>query len=663
MENFLNKPRQILPALPVPQIGLFAFLIFFVFHTPIYAKPAPIALESEDDFYEPLRPHVHYFIDQSASLTIEDIQQSDIVFAPVETKYIDFGLSDGRIWLKFLLSNDTAERDQWRIDLARQYMQELDIYMVREGDSPKLVMHHTDQDAFHERSVASRYLAVDIEIAPLETVQFYVGYRSSITTFLPIAIASLDASANERANEDTVNWILNGALLAMFLLAILMTPIIGWRISLAFCLYIWGGSLYVFHADGYTFQYFFPNRPALNDTLNLSFMLLMPIFGLSFARVLFDTKKVFPKFDKVLLTIVITAAIFALLAVPMIKNNLFMVVGYWIVPIGAAAQMITGVLVLRRGLVGATPYLVGACFVLASFIYAVAAHLVPGSFNLDRTLDFGHLVLLIDSLAFACAIVLRMLAVRRERDEALQAELSATQKQLGLANELRKSQDDYHHARKIADLRRAQLSSVSHDLQQPLASLRIALDRIGGENEQMTEQMRAAFDYLESLALTEIRKAQEDTNDDHSRIVETFPVRAVLDNVKEMFRDEATKKGLSLRYKPSRANVSTDAVALMRAISNLVSNAIKHTDKGGVLLACRQRDERLRIEIWDTGPGMTEDEIIKLKERHQKGKKSSGSGLGLSIVSEISNDLDYDFEINSKPGKGTLAVLNLPIVS
>ena len=435
--------------------GLLA-LVLGLFCFGAEARPDTVSLQTRSDFYQPLRPHLEYFEDETTTLTIEDVSQSEVGFALVTAKYIDFGLTDGRIWLRFSLSNDTAEGGVWRLDLARQYIQELDIYLVREGEPAEIIFRHTDEDSFKQRPIASRYLATNIELAALETIDVYIGYRSTTTTFLPVAIASLDAAVNERAAEDTVNWLVNGALMAMIALAMLMTPLIGWRTSAAFCLYILGGALYVFHADGYTFQYFFSERPALNDPLNLSFMLLMPIFGLSFARILFDLKTIMPRLDKVLLGVIITAVVFSILTVPMIKFDAFMVAGYWLLQVGVAAQVTIGIRVFRKGVVGATPYLIGACFVVASLVYAGAAHLVPGRFDLDATLDFGHLVLLIESLAFASAIVLRLLAVRKERDQALQVELASTKGKLSLSTALRKSQNDFNHARKVSDLRRAQ---------------------------------------------------------------------------------------------------------------------------------------------------------------------------------------------------------------
>ncbi len=172
--------------------------------------------------------------------------------------------------------------------------------------------------------------------------------------------------------------------------------------------------------------------------------------------------------------------------------------------------------------------------------------------------------------------------------------------------------------------------------------------------------MHAAFDYLESLARKEINKDVPVAGDESGLISEVFPLRAVLDNVSEMFKDEAAAKNLSFRYHSIDANVRTDAIGLMRAVNNLVSNAIKHTSDGGVLLACRRRGDLIRIEVWDTGPGMTPTELANAMQPHVKGAASVGSGLGLAIVAELAESLGFSFEMRSRPGKGTVAFIELP---
>jgi signal transduction histidine kinase len=291
------------------------------------------------------------------------------------------------------------------------------------------------------------------------------------------------------------------------------------------------------------------------------------------------------------------------------------------------------------------------------------------------------LALIAECFAFAAAIVIRLSGIRKERDRALRAELVSAQDKLKLATDLRKSQDDYIHARKMADIRRNQLSAVSHDLQQPLISLRAALGKIAshqhgrqhGVDAEASEQMYAAFDYLENLARDQISTHSREsistqTDGTKPETWVTFPVRTILDNVYAMFKDEANDEGLDFRYRSTSAsmdaNIISDPLPLMRAVNNLVSNAIKNTDTGSILLAARRRKHNdgdcIRIEIWDTGVGMSKDDIDHLSKRHNKSEHSDGCGLGLAIVKEISDTLDLDFKLNSRAGKGTAAFLYMP---
>ncbi len=622
----------------------------------------PAVLRQAPDYYLPLAKHIDVFVDETAALKVDDVAQSASRFSPVKTKYAAFGLTSGRVWVRGRLVNESENAGIWRLDINRQYYQELDIYLLRAGRTPKHILRATDQDSFSKRKIPDRMLGVDIDIGANETVDFYIGYRSTSTTYMPLGIGTPQRTMQLHNQENTLNWIFNGALLAMIIFALLMIPVIGWRLGLSFSLYIFAGLSYVFQADGYLFQYFWPDRPELNDPLNLSLMLAMSGFGLIFARVFFKFKKHAPVFDKIILGVIVASLFFALMSIPFIDVKWLMVTAYAVVPLGSLAQLCAGIVAIRGKLLGSWPYFIGAFIVFTSILYAIIAHVMPGHFNLDYTLDYGHFALLAECIAFAAAIVIRLLGIRRERDAALKAELISAQEKLRLSSELQKSQKDYIHARKMSDIRRNQLSSISHDLQQSLASLRGALGTIGGADEGARAQMYKAFDYLETLARDQITAGKSDSLTAYmGGAPETFPVRAILDNVREMFKAEAEDKGLEFRYRPIDANITCDPIALMRAVNNLVSNAIKHTDRGAILLAARRRAGRLRLEVWDTGSGMGAKELKRVMQRYEKGGGSEGSGLGLAIVTEISEALNLDFELRSNPERGSSAFLYLPI--
>ena len=622
----------------------------------------PLILPSDTNFYVPLTQHLEVYIDIVGQEDVADIVASPARFKPVKTKYPDFGLTEGTIWLRAQIINQTAGNRKWLIDINRQYYSEITIYKVGRDNTPQQLLRQTNDSRFVDRPIADRMLVTELALKAGESTDVYIGFRSDSTSYMPIGVGTTEGVASHRGAEHTLNWILNGALLAIIFFALMMTPVIGWRLSTSFALYMLSGFLFVFHADGYTFQYFWPQQPMrINDPLNLTFMTLMPVFGLVFSRILFNFKFHAPRFDKMLLAFIVFASVAACLSFPIYQIQTLKVIAYLLPPLGSLLQVCAGAIAIRRKFLGGVPYMIGAFIVMSSLAYAFIAHVVPGHFSLDATLDYGHVTLIAECFAFAAAIVIRLSGLRNERDSALRAELSATQDRLQLSAELQKSQVEYFKARKLSDSRKNQLSSVSHDLRQPLMSLRTALGNMNSPDEDAAQQMYAAFDYLETLAQDQLTgdkvsaSAQKQLGE-----LETFSVKTVLDNVYEMFKDEAEAKGLEFRYRPLDAAITSDPVKLMRIVNNLVSNAIKHTEHGSVLLAARRRGQRVRIEVWDTGAGMSEDEILRLSERGVRGETSDGSGLGIAIVKDISRDMGLDFKLRSRKGKGTLASLTLP---
>src|SRR5262249_26533788 len=136
----------------------------------------------------------------------------------------------------------------------------------------------------------------------------------------------------------------------------------------------------------------------------------------------------------------------------------------------------------------------------------------------------------------------------------------------------------------------------------------------------------------------------------------SFPMAQVLSRIESTFAEAAREKKLSLRIIGTDAWVRSDAVLLERILLNLVSNAMRYTPKGGVIVGCRRRGEQLRIEVWDTGVGIPEEqrqivftEFYRLG--HASGEQNAGLGLGLAIVDRLCRLLDHSIELASVVGK------------
>jgi signal transduction histidine kinase len=145
---------------------------------------------------------------------------------------------------------------------------------------------------------------------------------------------------------------------------------------------------------------------------------------------------------------------------------------------------------------------------------------------------------------------------------------------------------------------------------------------------------------------------------------EVLAVDLLLRNVELMFRDEAELKGLEFRLRSSTALVTVDAMAAMRIVSNLVSNAVKYTQRGKVLIGCRRRGDRIAIVVADTGPGMVQAELASVMLEGERGAgagEAEGSGLGLSIATRLAAQHDLQFVAASIPGRGTCFRVELPV--
>jgi CheY-like chemotaxis protein len=138
--------------------------------------------------------------------------------------------------------------------------------------------------------------------------------------------------------------------------------------------------------------------------------------------------------------------------------------------------------------------------------------------------------------------------------------------------------------------------------------------------------------------------------------------------VESTFAEAAREKGLSLRVASTTAWVRSDFILLERIVLNLVSNAVRYTSQGGVVVGCRKRGGLLRIEVWDTGPGIPIDQRQKIfgefyRLEDSEHDRQPALGLGLAIVDRLCRLLDHPIELTSTLGRGSRFIVVAPLVA
>ena len=215
-----------------------------------------------------------------------------------------------------------------------------------------------------------------------------------------------------------------------------------------------------------------------------------------------------------------------------------------------------------------------------------------------------------------------------------------------------------------ADLAKSRfLAAASHDLRQPLQTLALLQGMLLRAVESEREK-KLVTRIGETLgAMTGMLNTLLDINQIEAGVVRPeialFPVNDLLVKLHEEFTYQAQAKTLVLRTVPCSLTIFSDPRLLEQMIRNFVSNALKYTKAGKILLGCRRREGRLSIEVWDTGIGIPEEEIQSIfEEYHQVGnearERSLGLGLGLSIVRRIGNILGHRVRVRSHHGAGSV---------
>jgi two-component system CheB/CheR fusion protein len=217
------------------------------------------------------------------------------------------------------------------------------------------------------------------------------------------------------------------------------------------------------------------------------------------------------------------------------------------------------------------------------------------------------------------------------------------------------------------------LAAASHDLRQPLQALSLMRGILERKIRRgQTEEALALVARLDetSVAMTGMLNTMLDINQIEAGIVTAkpidFAIAPLFDRLRDEFSYHAQAKGLILRVVSSSAVVHSDPHLLEQMIRNLLSNALKYTEHGKVLLGCRRRGNRLRIEICDSGIGVPEDARQAIfDEYHQLDnpvrERSRGLGLGLAIVQRLADLLGHRVEVHSEAGRGSIFAIEVEL--
>lgn len=634
--------------------------------------------------FEQFGSYIKYLEDPKHQFKIDDYKH---VLAhkwrPFERDIVDFGFSPSKFWVQLPIKNiDDHREGHWVLDLNSRFMNGLDAFLVTE-DEMRPIVHDSEAKPFSERTIPYRQVAAEFSLAPSEKAFLVISYWSRGTTVLPFAVETQVSFYKQWLDENV--WIVAfySAMSFMILFGLAQFFILRKSVQLAYAFYVATGCLYIFHMDGLTFKYFWPDLPKWNADASTLIGLNLGVFSIVFARAFLNTKRVMPRFDRVLLGLMAIALVW-MLASLFFDLRHFKQYIFYLVPTNIFFCLLSGLIAYSCGQREARFFILGWIGLFLSAAFAAASHLIEKLLPIPLTFDFAKAGIFIDGLMFAMAMADQANEVRKQRDRARQREEELLQHDLETQKQINLLENQYQSAMQVAQQKSYALASAGHDLRQPIVALKSAMDQVTQRDDVKLEtinQFRQGFDYIEKLITLYLDLPPEVKDNknpdpknftfdvDHSEYhghrktaVEIFPVNIVLDNVNAMFLSDAEKKGIELRCINCSAKIKAHPVSIMRLVSNLVENAIKYTISGKVLLGARRRADGVEIQVIDTGVGFSKIQQETYFDAYERDEKSTqeGQGLGLSIVKRIADENDYLLVLESRVGLGSVFKILIP---
>jgi Na+/proline symporter/signal transduction histidine kinase len=212
------------------------------------------------------------------------------------------------------------------------------------------------------------------------------------------------------------------------------------------------------------------------------------------------------------------------------------------------------------------------------------------------------------------------------------------------------------------------LAAASHDILQPLNAARLYVTSLverqsGGEDSRLVENIDESLEAIEEIlgALLDISRLDAGAM---TTAITSFKMSDLMRSLEIEFAPIARAKGLKLSFVPCSLPVESDRLLLRRLLQNLISNAIKYTPRGRVLVGCRRHGQSLQIRVYDTGVGIPvvkRGEIFKEFHRLEQGARiARGLGLGLSIVERLARVLNHGIALDSNRHGGSVFSVTVP---
>lgn len=594
------------------------------------------------------------------------------------------GHRDSVFWFYGRVTNTSRAPLNRLIDSGIYFRKSLSIWIIHPGAEPRLILSSSDTQPFAARNPPRlRLVSETFSVDPLQSSEIVIRSETrghSYLAFRPMSQASIISMNLNRASWSAAFYGVAIILLLVFALFGLATKD---RFVIAYGTFFAMILLLIAASEGYAFQFIWPAVPEWQQYSVLVLLLLSSVMGFGLASAAMGKNNLQSQHLKALrfmrtgLNILGLCSGALILLTPIFSFSLLADIGNCLFVICLCAHCcVIASWAKHAPRHHSVSFIVSLVF-LPIIGLLLLAILVGGDIPDVLILYSPRIIYFVAMITTLVAIFLNILALHKDHQKALENALAAARRDAEMNRALLEAEQKYTRAQALAQQHQQQLASTSHDIRQPLVSLRASIGALVNDIDQASrENLYQALDYLEHLSHSHKNSDEGGRAYDQDVVPdqEECPYRAdvLLSATVRMFEQEASEKHIRLYSMPCSALITQPPLVIMRILNNFTANALKHFEgdelpleemnnrKRVVLLGCRRLPGELRFDVIDNGAGISEADVKRIFDYAEKGESSEGDGLGLSICRSLAQSHGYAIDYDSALGTGSRFSIVLP---
>ena len=633
----------------------------------------------------PLLPQARMVEDPQGTLIAADVQQLPEAAwgMPPPGAVVNFGFGKSAYWFSVALDNPGSVPLPRLLVFEPIWLDDVQAVLIR-PDCSRVEFRGGDRLAFAQRAEPLRQINADFVLPPGQS-RLLVRVATRDPFLFGMTLWDHEAFLRTESADAAYFGLVYGAAGALLIFNLILFFSVRDRVYAAYVVYL--GVFIVMHANynGLLFHFAWPESPRWGNWAHAVFIYLFLLAGLTFAVQFLELRKRLPRAYRwarnlagLALATAFGTALIGGYPLQVLSSILWVMVS-------APFSLLLGVVSLRAGNRVSRYFLLATAAGFAgSFVTAAAVGgFLPISTYSFRAVDVG---MLIDAVLLSFALADRLRLSRLAADSAKSELIAATRRYAGQLEETVADRTRALSAanasleRALADLKEGALAksrffaAASHDLRQPIHALVLFLDALNDarqedERRKLMNSMATALNSLGELLNTLLDISKLDAGAIVPR-PETVHAEDLFAEIADGFEPLAREKHLAFRlWLPQRPIcLQTDRRLLLSVVGNIVGNALKHTRRGGVLVALRRRAGGLVLQVWDSGMGIAPEHLERIFDEYYQidnpqRDRSQGMGLGLAIARRICALLGFTLACRSRPGRGSLFEIFLPLAA